>query len=123
MRRVLEALGIAAGLVFVASRGLIGWSGFIANDQIDRCSDQTSGSYIFDDAARAMPATAVPTTSRPLGSVSTRHDDQLPETSLRPITPARMRVMQKSRIGEAASPSATMPRIAVPAAPMPVQTA
>jgi hypothetical protein len=52
-RRVLEALGIAAGLVFVAGLGLIVWSGFIANDQIDHCSDQTSGSYIFDDAARA----------------------------------------------------------------------
>ncbi|MGR9246868.1 hypothetical protein [Rhizobium leguminosarum] len=53
VRRVLEALGIAAGLVFVAGLGLIVWSGFIANDHIDRCSDQTSGRYIFDDVARA----------------------------------------------------------------------
>lgn len=53
VRRVPKVVGIAVGLVFVAGLGLIVWSGFIANDHIDRCSDQTSGSYIFDDAARA----------------------------------------------------------------------
>jgi hypothetical protein len=53
VRRIVKVIGIAAGLVFVVGFGLIVWSGFIANAHIDRCSDQTSGSYIFDDAARA----------------------------------------------------------------------
>ncbi len=48
---------------------------------------------------------------------------QLAETSLSPMTPARMRAMQSSLIGEAGSPSTATPRIAVPAAPMPVHTA
>jgi TRAP-type mannitol/chloroaromatic compound transport system permease large subunit len=48
---------------------------------------------------------------------------QLPETSLSPITPDRIRRMQRIRSGAVESPSTTMPRIAVPAAPMPVQTA
>ena len=49
--------------------------------------------------------------------------DQSPETSLRPITPASMRAMQNSLSGAAESPSTAIPRIAVPAAPIPVQTA
>lgn len=45
------------------------------------------------------------------------------ETSFSPITPDRMRAMQRVLIGAADSPSNTIPRMAVPAAPMPVQTA
>jgi hypothetical protein len=54
---------------------------------------------------------------------STSDRPQFPETSLSPITPARMRTMQSILSGAAESPSTTIPRIAVPAAPMPVQTA
>jgi hypothetical protein len=48
---------------------------------------------------------------------------QFPETSLSPMTPARMRAMHSTRMGAAESPSRAMPSSAVPAAPMPVQTA
>jgi hypothetical protein len=50
-------------------------------------------------------------------------ESQLPETSLSPITPARMSTRQSTLIGAAESPSIATPRIAVPAAPIPVQTA
>jgi len=48
---------------------------------------------------------------------------QSPETSLSPITPAKMRTIHSNLGGAAESPSTAIPRIAVPAAPMPVQTA
>ena len=48
---------------------------------------------------------------------------QFPETSFNPITPVKMRPMQSILIGAAESPSSTIPRTAVPAAPIPVQTA
>src|SRR6218665_2953237 len=49
------------------------------------------------------------------------HPSDVPRLS--PITPAGMSAMHGSRIGAAESPGTTMPTIAVPAAPMPVQTA
>ena len=48
---------------------------------------------------------------------------QFAETSFSPITPATMKTMQSNRAGDAESPSTAIPRMAVPAAPMPVQTA
>ena len=56
-------------------------------------------------------------------SAPTGNHPQFPETSLSPITPVKMRPMQSTLIGAAESPSTIIPRIAVPAAPMPVQTA
>ena len=53
----------------------------------------------------------------------TGNHPQFPEISLSPITPVKMRPMQSTLIGAAESPSTIIPRIAVPAAPMPVQTA
>ena len=53
----------------------------------------------------------------------TSHRPQSPETSLSPITPAKMRTIHSNLGGAAESPSTAIPRIAVPAAPMPVQTA
>ena len=48
---------------------------------------------------------------------------QFVETSFSPITPVTIKTMQSNRAGDAESPSTAIPRMAVPAAPMPVQTA
>jgi hypothetical protein len=53
----------------------------------------------------------------------TSNRPQFPETRLSPITPAKMRTMQSTLSGAAESPNSVIPRIAVPAAPIPVQTA
>ena len=57
------------------------------------------------------------------GARGQERDAYSPVTSLSPMTPARMSTMQRTRSGAAESPSTAMPTMAVPAAPMPVQTA
>ena len=46
-----------------------------------------------------------------------------PETSLSPMTPAKISAMHNNLDGAVESPSTTIPKTAVPAAPMPVHTA
>lgn len=51
----MKYLKIAAailGLCFVFGVGLLIWILFEINDEISRCSDPSSGTYIFDDADR-----------------------------------------------------------------------
>lgn len=57
------------------------------------------------------------------GPVGAGSVPQFPETSFNPITPPKIRTMQSILSGAMESPSTAIPRIAVPAAPMPVQTA
>jgi hypothetical protein len=45
------------------------------------------------------------------------------DTSLRPITPDKIAMMQTNLMGVGGSPRNIIPKMAVPAAPMPVQTA
>jgi len=51
---------------------------------------------------------------------STGNHPQFPEISFSPITPPKMRTVQSILSGAAESPSTAIPRIAVPAAPIPV---
>ena len=64
---------------------------------------------------------------KPAGKPAARASPAGPEAqepaSFRPATPARMRPMQASLAGVAASPNRTMPSTAVPIVPMPVHTA
>jgi hypothetical protein len=76
-------------------------------------ADRVDCNRIPGSSSRVEETEPTPTSRRP----------QSPEASLSPITPAKMRTIHSNLGGAAESPSTAIPRIAVPATPMPVQTA
>lgn len=52
MRLALRCIAAALGFGFLLGAGLVVKGLLDANEHIDRCADETSGKYIFDDEAR-----------------------------------------------------------------------
>ncbi|MBB3936671.1 hypothetical protein [Aureimonas phyllosphaerae] len=52
LRRIALIVMIAFGCILAAGAGVVIWSGFILNEWIDRCADETSSRYIVDPAER-----------------------------------------------------------------------
>ncbi len=53
MRLALRCIAAALGFGVLFGAGLVVKGLLDANEHIDRCADETSGKYIFDDEARA----------------------------------------------------------------------
>ncbi|MDQ1196770.1 hypothetical protein QE435_002480 [Rhizobium sp. SORGH_AS 787] len=53
MQVALRCVAAVLGFGILISAGLVVKGLLDANERIDRCADETSGKYIFDDEARA----------------------------------------------------------------------